>query len=134
MLAEDGGWKHLRITLHPDSDRPAFESIVPSLGNGTDSFSVAAEMLLNGSLYSAKNYPEHLRRVRFNDPDLAETQVSLTQNFNVADTLASQVRPGAGSKNRLLPSLTITEPAYLRANRLSTRPKPPSSHGPAFTT
>ena len=91
-------------------------------------------VMFNGFLYSAKKYPEHLRRVRFNDPDSGKMQIFLTQNFNVADTLASQVRPGAGSKNRLLPSLTITEPAYLRANRLSTRAKPPSSHGPAFST
>ena len=33
------------------------------------------------------------------------------QNFIVADKLASHVRPGAGSKKREFPSLTITEPA-----------------------
>jgi LysR family transcriptional activator of nhaA len=47
-------------------------------------------------------------------------------------TLASQVRPGAGSKKRPLPSLTITEPACVRSRRLSMRTKPPSSQSPAF--
>ena len=34
---------------------------------------------LNG-LYSAKNYPEHLRRVRFKDPESGKTLVFLTNN------------------------------------------------------
>ncbi len=55
------------------------------------------------------------------------------QNFSVADTPASQVRPGAGSKNRLLPSLTITEPAYRRSNKLSTLAKLLNSHAPEPT-
>ncbi len=33
--AEDGGWRHERITLRPDSDRPGFEPIVISLGRRT---------------------------------------------------------------------------------------------------
>ena len=44
--AEDGGWRHDRITLRPDSDRPQFEPLVIKLDDGDDGFSVIAEMLL----------------------------------------------------------------------------------------
>lgn len=43
--AEDGGWRHDRITLRPDSDRPQFEPIVINLDDSDDGFSVVAEML-----------------------------------------------------------------------------------------
>ena len=43
---EDGGWKHERITLRPDSDRPGFGPIVITLGQHEDGFSVVAEMLM----------------------------------------------------------------------------------------
>ena len=46
MPAEDGAWQHLRITLHPDSDRPGFEPIEIRLGEREDEFSVVAELLL----------------------------------------------------------------------------------------
>ena len=46
VLEEDGGWRHQRITLRPDSDRPGFEPLVIDLGDGDDGFSVAAEMLM----------------------------------------------------------------------------------------
>ncbi|GAA4406669.1 DNA/RNA helicase domain-containing protein [Quisquiliibacterium transsilvanicum] len=46
MPGEDGAWQHLRITLHPDSDRPGFEPIEIRLGEGEDEFSVVAELLL----------------------------------------------------------------------------------------
>ena len=36
-------------------------------------------VMLNG-FYSAKNYPEHLRRVRFKDPESHKTLVFLTNN------------------------------------------------------
>ena len=36
-------------------------------------------IVLNG-FYSAKNYPEHLRRVRFKDPETGKTLVFLTNN------------------------------------------------------
>ena len=36
-------------------------------------------ILLNG-YYSAKNYPEHLRRIRFHDPETGKTLVFLTNN------------------------------------------------------
>src|SRR5487761_2548431 len=36
-------------------------------------------VMLNG-YYSAKNYPEHLRRIRFKDPDSGRTLVFLTNN------------------------------------------------------
>lgn len=36
-------------------------------------------VLLNG-FYSAKNYPEHLRRIRFKDPESGKTLVFLTNN------------------------------------------------------
>jgi len=44
--AEDGGWRHRRITLHPDSDRPGFEPIVLNLGEEEDGLTVVAEMLM----------------------------------------------------------------------------------------
>ena len=44
--AEDGGWRHRRITLHPDSDRPGFEPLVLNLGEEEDGLSVVAEMLM----------------------------------------------------------------------------------------
>lgn len=44
--ADDGGWRHERITLRPDSDRTEFEPIEIKLGNGDDGFSVVAEFLL----------------------------------------------------------------------------------------
>lgn len=43
---EDGGWRHQRITLHPDSDQPEFEPLVIRLGDDDESFSVVAEMLM----------------------------------------------------------------------------------------
>jgi len=45
--AEDGGlWRHQRITLRPDSDRPEFEPIVIDVGKDDASFSVVGEMLM----------------------------------------------------------------------------------------
>jgi hypothetical protein len=44
--AEDGGWRHRRITLRPDSDRPGFEPIVIEVGDGDEGFVVVAEMLM----------------------------------------------------------------------------------------
>ena len=35
--------------------------------------------MVNG-YYSAKNYPEHLRRIRFKDPESGNALVSLTNN------------------------------------------------------
>ncbi len=43
---EDGGWRHKRITLRPDSDRPGFESIEISVHEGQEGFLVVAEMLM----------------------------------------------------------------------------------------
>jgi hypothetical protein len=39
-------------------------------------------IMLNGH-YSAKSYPEHLRRIRFKDPELGKTLVFLTNNTNL---------------------------------------------------
>ena len=44
--AEDGGWRHRRITLRPDSDRPGFEPIVIEEGEDDQGFVVVAEMLM----------------------------------------------------------------------------------------
>lgn len=44
--ADDGGWKHERITLRPDSDQPGFEPIEISLGDSDEDFAVVAEMLM----------------------------------------------------------------------------------------
>ncbi|MDT3678655.1 MAG: DUF2075 domain-containing protein [Burkholderiaceae bacterium] len=45
LPVKDGGWRHRRITLHPDSDRPEFEPIVLEVEDGDDGFAVVAEML-----------------------------------------------------------------------------------------
>ncbi len=42
----DGGWRHERITLEPDSDRPGFEPIEIRIGEVEDDFAVVAEMLM----------------------------------------------------------------------------------------
>jgi len=39
-------------------------------------------VMLNG-FYSAQNYPDHLRRIRFNDPETAKTLVFLTNNTSL---------------------------------------------------
>lgn len=44
--AEDGGWRHERITLHPDSDRSGFGPIVIQVTGNDDGFAVVAEMLV----------------------------------------------------------------------------------------
>lgn len=43
---EDGSWRHERITLRPDSDRPGFEPIEISVREGEEGFLVVAEMLM----------------------------------------------------------------------------------------
>lgn len=43
--AEDGGWRHHRIALRPDSDQSGFEPIVIELGEDEEGFAVVAEML-----------------------------------------------------------------------------------------
>jgi DUF2075 family protein len=42
---EDGSWRHERITLRPDSDRPDYGLIVIDRRDGDDSFAVVAELL-----------------------------------------------------------------------------------------
>ena len=44
--AEEGGWRHERVTLQPDSDRSGFEPIELSFREGEEDFSVIAEMLM----------------------------------------------------------------------------------------
>jgi len=44
--AGDGGWRHRRIALRPDSDRPGFEPIVIEVGDEDEGFVVVAEMLM----------------------------------------------------------------------------------------
>ncbi len=43
--ADNGEWRHRRITLRPDSDQPGFEPIVLELGEDDEEFAVVAEML-----------------------------------------------------------------------------------------
>jgi transposase len=46
-------------------------------------------VMLNG-FYSAENYPDHLRRIRFNDPETGKTLVFLTNNTTLpAATIAA---------------------------------------------
>ncbi len=43
---EDGGWRHERIRLQPDSDRPEFRTIELLVRDGDDGLAVVAEMLV----------------------------------------------------------------------------------------
>jgi hypothetical protein len=45
VSAEDEGWRHERITLRPDSDRPEFQPIVIERKDSDDDFAVVAELL-----------------------------------------------------------------------------------------
>jgi hypothetical protein len=42
--AEDGAWRHMRIVLHPDSDRDGYESIVLE-GTGEEGLKIVAELI-----------------------------------------------------------------------------------------
>jgi hypothetical protein len=43
---EDGGWRHERIVLRPDSDRDGFEAMEIRVGEGDEAEAVVAEMLM----------------------------------------------------------------------------------------
>ena len=43
--SKDGGWRHDRITLRPDSDQPQFAPIEINVADGDEGVSVVAEML-----------------------------------------------------------------------------------------
>lgn len=44
--APEGDWRHRRITLRPDSDRPEFKPIVVEMKDGEEELVVVAEMLV----------------------------------------------------------------------------------------
>ena len=46
VVAEEGGWRHQRITVWPDSDRPAFEVIVIDPLDADEDLAKVAEMLM----------------------------------------------------------------------------------------
>lgn len=46
MVAEEGDWRRQRITVWPDSDRPAFEPIVIDLLDADEDLAMVAEMLM----------------------------------------------------------------------------------------
>ena len=41
---------------------------------------IGDQRIMFNAFYSAKNYPEHLRRIRFKDPESGKTLVFLTNN------------------------------------------------------
>ncbi|MCE2661206.1 MAG: AAA family ATPase, partial [Rubrivivax sp.] len=43
---DDGGWRHERIVLRPDSDRAGYEPIEIRVGEGDEGLVVVAEMLM----------------------------------------------------------------------------------------
>jgi DUF2075 family protein len=45
VAAEDGGWRHQRIRLLPDSDQPQYQPIVLELGEEQDQLAVVAEFV-----------------------------------------------------------------------------------------
>ncbi|HQD85093.1 MAG TPA: AAA family ATPase, partial [Quisquiliibacterium sp.] len=46
LPSEEGGWRHERITLHPDSDRPEFAPIELVVHEEEEGVRVIAEMLM----------------------------------------------------------------------------------------
>jgi transposase len=44
---------------------------------------ICDQRVMLGGFYSAKNYPEHLRRIRFKDPESGKTLVFLTNNTSL---------------------------------------------------
>lgn len=58
--AEEGGWRHERITLRPDSDRPGYEPIVITTGGDEGELRVIAEMLTVLDATAAE-YPRSVR-------------------------------------------------------------------------
>jgi uncharacterized protein len=46
LATEDGGWRHRRVTLKPDSDRPEYQPIVVELKEGQEEVQVIAEWLM----------------------------------------------------------------------------------------
>jgi uncharacterized protein len=46
VSSDEGGWSHLRITLHPDSDQPRFQPIVLTVDDAHEDFRVVAELLM----------------------------------------------------------------------------------------
>ena len=40
---------------------------------------------------SGKDYPEHLRRIRFKDPETGKTRVFLTNNFVLSDRKSTRL-------------------------------------------
>lgn len=53
MPADEGDWRHRRITLMPDSDQPGFEPIVIEFGTDDERLEVVAEMLTVLAVQSA---------------------------------------------------------------------------------
>jgi hypothetical protein len=45
---------------------------------------ICDQRVMLGGFYSARNYPEHLRRIRFKDPDSGKTLVFLTNNTSLS--------------------------------------------------
>jgi uncharacterized protein len=43
---DNGGWRHQRITLRPDSDVPSFKPLILNIREDEESFSLVAEMLM----------------------------------------------------------------------------------------
>lgn len=46
VRSEDGGWRHLKVTLHPDSDQSRFQPIVLTVNDADEGFQVVAELLM----------------------------------------------------------------------------------------
>lgn len=46
VAAEDGGWRHRRVILRPDSDQPGYQPIIIELDEDEQSLSVVAELLM----------------------------------------------------------------------------------------
>ena len=45
VAMDDGSWRHLRIILRPDSDRPGYHPIVLELEDGQEDMQVIAELI-----------------------------------------------------------------------------------------
>ena len=94
---------------------------------------------MRNGFYSAKNYPEHLRRIRFKDPESGKTLVFLTNNtalpaLTIAALYKSRWQIGVSSQGhinqpvRVRPRLTDSSLVAWEASRSESETMKPSDN------
>jgi hypothetical protein len=69
-------------------------------------------VILNG-FYSAKNYPDHLRRVRFKDPESGKTLVFLTNNTTLPALTIAALYKSRWQVELFFDCLSLRTPSYV---------------------